>query len=312
MYRIGVDLGGINIKFGLVDDACRVVVADSAPTPPDRTLEAVSNTIVASIHHLLDKAKIPMRELRGMGIGSPGAIDSVTGHVVFSNNFDWNDADICGQLQQQLHCPVYIANDAECAVMGEATAGNGVGCKNLVLLTLGTGVGSGILVDGKLLRGNGYGGIAGHMVIAEKGRQCSCGRKGCLERYASATALICEAEAILEKHPESLIGQHLVNQRVTGKTVFDAAQAGDPFAQEVLNQYITFLACGIGNLVNIFRPDKVLLSGGICNQEEALLQPLRSAVAQECFACTRIRIPPIEVATLKNNAGLLGAACLVE
>ena len=218
--------------------------------------------------------------------------------MLYSNNFDWHDLPIQSLLSRQLHMPVAVTNDANCAVLGEQVAGSAVGFANVVLLTLGTGCG----------------GVAGHSVLVQNGRRCTCGRRGCLEAYASATALIRDTREQLWQHPQSRLADLCAGNpdQIDGRTAFEAAEQGDPWAGQVIQDYIEALANGIANLVNLFRPEKVLLSGEICNKGESLLVPLNRKVREYCFAGDYLEPPVVETAKLKNREGIIGAASLIK
>ena len=220
MYRVGVDLGGTNIKIGIVDSRYRLIDQGLCRTNVKLGAESVIQEIVRQVYGILSKNEISGSEVAGVGIGCPGLVRIETGTVLYSNNFDWQDLPLKARLQEMMPWPVEIRNDAQCAVLGEMKAGSAVGYKNVVLVTLGTGVGSGIVVDGKILEGESGGGIAGHNVIKKNGRECTCGRRGCLEAYASATALISETKRQLKQHPESLIAELCAGDpdNIDGKT----------------------------------------------------------------------------------------------
>lgn len=314
MYRIGIDLGGTYIKTGITDEEYNIIAQSSVKTDVMSGAENIINKISEQIRLLTKENSIDKSQIAGIGISCPGIIDSKSGVVLYSNNFNWNNYHLKEKLQNLLGVKVKVKNDALCAVIGEMKAGNAKGLKNVVLLTLGTGVGSGIAVDGRVFEGGGDGGIAGHNVIVKNGRQCTCGRKGCLEAYASATALISETKKCLKEHPNSKIkdlcggDEELIN----GKTAFDAAKLGDKDAEKVVFDYIDSLANGIANLINLFRPEAVLLSGGICNEGDNLLKPLNEKVKGNCFAGDILNIPKVEIAGLKNTAGIIGASALIE
>lgn len=314
MYRVGVDLGGTNIKIGIVDSRYRLIDQGLCRTNVKLGAESVIQEIVRQVYGILSKNEISGSEVAGVGIGCPGLVRIETGTVLYSNNFDWQDLPLKARLQEMMPWPVEIRNDAQCAVLGEMKAGSAVGYKNVVLVTLGTGVGSGIVVDGKILEGESGGGIAGHNVIKKNGRECTCGRRGCLEAYASATALISETKRQLKQHPESLIAELCAGDpdNIDGKTPFLAAGQGDPLGKKIIEEYIEALGNGLANLINLFRPGKVLISGGICNEEDALLIPLNRKVRENCFAPDWLPIPLVEIARLKNTAGIIGAASLIE
>lgn len=313
MYRLGIDLGGTNIKAGIVNEKHELLYQCSEPTDVGRTAEYTADRIACLIRKLMEESKITREEISFLGIGSPGAIDIKRGIVLFSNNFGWDNVPLTEMLHSRLSFPVLMANDAQCALIGELAAGAAAGHKNVVLITLGTGVGGSILTDGKLLNYEKGGGILGHTVIHKNGRKCSCGRRGCLEAYGSASALIQTAEKCISENPHSLLAEYAEKQGgVTGKTVFDAAKEQDITAQNIIKEYISDLGEGIANIINIFRPDKILIGGGISNQKEDLISPLTDYVYEQCFAKDKLYLPKIECAALGNTAGIIGAAALEQ
>ena len=315
MFRIGMDLGGTFIKAGLVSDDFRLITERTVPTGVERTAGEVADTMIQIAEEVIRQSGIPREEVRGIGVGSPGAIDPRSGTVLFSNNFGWENVPLRGLLRARTELPVRLANDAQCAVMGEWKAGAGKNCGNLILLTLGTGVGSGLILDGKLFTGGGRsGGIIGHMVIEKNGRPCNCGRRGCLEAYASASALSRELERAARERPESSLGKKVraPGTAISARLVFDQAWQGDPDAAQIVGEFISSLGEGIANLVNLFRPDKVLIGGGICDQGDSLFIPLNRFVRERCYAREKVYIPPVERAALGNRAGIIGAASLLD
>ena len=314
-YRVGVDLGGTYVKIGLVDETYRILTHSMIPTHTERTPEEILTAIATEVLRLLAQENIPHTEVEGVGIGSPGVIESKTGTVIYSNNFSWENVPVHSMLEKILSLPVRIANDAQCAALGEAVAGTGKGCKNLILITLGTGVGSGIVLNGRIFDGaNPGGGVAGHMVIHRGGELCSCGKRGCLEAYASATALIRDMKRVVQKQQESPLGKKWFHRQeeIEAKTAFDEAAEGDGLAQELIAHYEEALADGIANLIDIFRPDKVLLGGGVSNQGTALTDTINELLKTRCFGGDLLDIPPVAPAFLGNKAGMIGAAALCE
>lgn len=312
-YRIGIDLGGTNIKLGIVDEENRIIARGSIPTRAERPYQEVIKSMADLVLETLAAKEISLEQCETLGIGSPGTVYSKGGIVVYSNNFNWKDVPLRDEMQRYLKLPVYINNDANCAALGEAVAGAGKGRKNVVLLTLGTGVGSGIILDGKIFEGGHPGGAEfGHNVIRMDGELCTCGRKGCLEAYASATALIRDTKRAAKNNPDSLIHSICPEglDSVNGTTAFLAAEKGDPAAKEVVENYINYLAEGIANIVNLFRPDLVLLSGGVCNQGDVLTVPINQKLKEVCFGGEGAFIAPVVKATLSNDAGIIGAANL--
>ena len=309
-YYIGIDLGGTFIKGGIVDDEGNIITRDKVPTESEKGASGVVANIVGLCRMLLDKVNMTTDDVVGIGMGVPGMIDSEHGLVVYSNNLAWEDFSISREVEASLGLPVKIANDANVAALGEARFGCGKDYKTSVMLTLGTGVGGGIVIDGKLYEGNRSAGAElGHAVIIAGGEQCTCGRRGCLEAYASATALIRDTKRAMEAHPESKMWEIGSIDAVTGKTPFDYRHT-DAVAREVVDTYIERLGAGIANLANELRPEIMILGGGVCSEGAALTDPLQAILDREIFAGTRGPAVKIVTATLENDAGLLGAAAL--
>lgn len=297
--RIGIDIGGTDTKIGLVDVHNKPLDSVCIPTKAERPADEVIRTVAETALSILDKNGIAMEQCVGVGIGVPGTVDRKKGIVRYSNNIRWEDVPLVKEMSTYLPIPVEIANDADCAALGETIAGAGKECSDVVMITLGTGVGGGVVLDGEIYEGRGIGGSElGHMVIVENGEPCTCGRRGCLEAYASATALKREAKRASKKE-------------LIPSEIFALAKQGDPAMKEVVEIYIRRLGLGIVNIVNIFRPQLVLLGGGISGQGESLLVPLRRILREECFGGERGDVPEIEEAVLGNNAGIIGAAGLL-
>ena len=297
--RIGIDIGGTDTKIGLVDVHNKLLDSVCIPTKAERPADEVIRTVAETALSILDKNGIAMEQCVGVGIGVPGTVDRKKGIVRYSNNIRWEDVPLVKEMSTYLPIPVEIANDADCAALGETIAGAGKECSDVVMITLGTGVGGGVVLDGEIYEGRGIGGSElGHMVIVENGEPCTCGRRGCLEAYASATALKREAKRASKKE-------------LIPSEIFALAKQGDPAMKEVVETYIRRLGLGIVNIVNIFRPQLVLLGGGISGQGESLLVPLRRILSEECFGGERGDVPEIEEAVLGNNAGIIGAAGLL-
>lgn len=309
-YYIGIDLGGTFIKGGIVDDCGGIVVRNKIPTESHKGDRGVTENIVKLCRMLLEDANLTTDDVVGVGMGVPGMIDSERGVVVYSNNLDWEDFSIAKEVEKALGLPVKIANDANVAALGETKFGCGKDYKNSVMLTLGTGVGGGIVIDGKLFEGNRSAGAElGHSVIVAGGERCTCGRRGCLEAYASATALIRDTRRAMEADKSSKMWECGSLDAVTGKTPFDYYETDDA-AKAVVDNYIEKLGVGITNLANELRPEIIILGGGVCSQGEKLTKPLQDYLDSEIFAGTRGPIVKIMIAQLENDAGLLGAAAL--
>lgn len=310
-YYVGIDLGGTFIKGGIVDDLGNIVIEDKTPTESELGADKVAENIADLAKSLMARLGLQADDMVGLGMGVPGMIDSKAGNVIYSNNLKWKDFRIGEKVKALTGLTVKIANDANVAALGEARFGAAKGQDDVVLFTLGTGVGGGIVADGSLLEGNKSAGAElGHMVIVAGGEQCTCGRKGCLEAYASATALIRDTKREMEAHKDSKMWEIGSLDKVTGKTSFDYKDV-DPYAKEVVDNYIAHLACGITNAANIFRPQAVLLGGGVCAQGDNLIKPLQKLVDEEIFAGDLGPQVPVKIAELGNSAGILGAAALL-
>jgi len=309
-YYAGIDLGGTFIKCGIVDGEGKLLIKDKIPTGSERPYNEIAADMANLALTLAKKAEV---SLEAVGIGSPGTVDSAKGVIVYSNNIKWENVPLAKAVGEVVKLPVYITNDANAAALGESFAGAGKNLKNLVFVTLGTGVGGGIIIDGKLYEG-GYsaGAEIGHTLIKMNGEKCTCGRRGCLEAYASATALIKQSKAAMEKCPDSVMWRICggVSENVDGKTAFDGMRAGDKAATKVVKTYVRYLAEGITNLCNIFRPDAVILGGGICAEGDTLLKPVKRSVNRNIFGGVRYAPVKIFTAKLGNDAGVLGAARL--
>ncbi len=306
-FGIGIDLGGTFIKGGVVDGEGKILLSDKIPTECDRGAEHVAERIASLTTDLIARAGVKKEEVRGVGIGSPGMIDSARGVVVYSNNLRWKDFAIGETVEKRIGLPVRVENDANVAAYGEACFGAGKGFRDLVMITLGTGVGGGIILDGKIFEGNGSAGAEiGHSVIVAGGEECTCGRRGCLECYASATGLIRETRRAIAAHPESAMAKE---KEIDGRTAF-LYRDSDPAAKEVTDRYIALLACGITNFANIFRPEIVLIGGGISGEGKRLTDELQKLVDREIYGGDKGPRVEVRCAALGNSAGLLGAAAL--
>ena len=296
-YYAGIDLGGTFVKGGIVDEEGNILVKDKIPTGKERPYAEIAADMAQLVLDLAKKAGISPADVKAAGVGSPGTIDSKNGIIVYSNNIRWEKVPLGAELKKHLGIPVFATNDANAAALGESFAGAAKSYPSSVFITLGTGVGGGIILDNVLFEGNRSAGAEiGHMVIRMGGEKCTCGRKGCFEAYASATALIRQTRNAMAK------------DKTSGKTAFDGMRAGDKTAEKVVKNYITYLAEGIANLANIFRPDAVVLGGGVCAEGDTLLVPLRRKVNRLLYGGTKYAPVLVTVAKLGNDAGLVGAA----
>ncbi len=311
MYKVGVDLGGTNIVAGVINDKYEIIGRAKAKTNAPRSAEEIFADIVTCVKGAAKQAGIGLDEIESVGIGTPGSVDREKGSIEFANNLDFHNVPAVAIFKSMLDVDVYLENDANCAALGEAMAGAGIGKKYFIAITLGTGVGSGIVDDGRLLIGcNGTGGELGHMVINFDGEECNCGRRGCWERYASATALVNQTKASMLKNKDSKMWELCDGNidNVGGRTAFDAMRAGDKAGKEVVEQYIKYVAIGTINVINIFQPEMICFGGGISNEGENLLAPVRKYVDE--FHYSRYSDTQTEIckAKLGNDAGIIGAA----
>lgn len=313
MYYIGIDVGGMSIKAGVADINGNVLHKTTIVTRGNYDAEyKISNDIHKLIVKLLDEANIPEEKIAAVGIGQAGSIDSERGIINFWNNIPMKNVHVVEELKKWHKMPVFIDNDANVAALGECVFGAAKGLRNVMLVTLGTGVGSGIIIDGKIYRGEyGAGAEAGHMRIVMNGEPCTCGGRGCWEAYASVSALIRQTKAAMEKHPESMMCSIAAEMgEVNGITSFKAARAGDKAALEVVARYIEYVGTGLVSLQNIFRPQIFLIGGGISKEGEFLTDPLEKFVQNGMFDKETGDPVKIRPAALHNDAGILGAAAL--
>ena len=312
MYNIGIDLGGTNIVASVVNEDYRILGTGKTPTSTPRSADEIFDDIAAMCREAMDKAGVTINDISSIGMGTPGTVNG-EGVIEFANNLGFNNVPARDMHKERLvDLPVFIANDANCAALGEAYAGCGNGSKNFVAVTLGTGVGSGIIVDGKIVTGvNFAGGECGHMVIMVDGEACTCGRRGCWEAYASATALIRQTKEAMEKYPDSVMHELAKAEgKVSGRTAFDAMRKGDIAGIEVVDNYIKYVACGLIDIVNALQPEIICVGGGICNEGDTLMTPLKRFVQAERYSIHSKIQTKIMKAELGNDAGVIGAALL--
>ena len=312
MYRIGIDLGGTNIVAGLVDRQYRIVDKVSVKTNVPRSVESIVGDMARMAVQLVEQNRLTWEQIASVGVGVPCTANPENGHMEDANNLGFDDVPFLTLLAAQLSVPVYFDNDANVAAWGEYITG-GYPEDSFVMATIGTGIGGGIIIGGKLWAGiNGAAAEFGHMTIDHRGIPCNCGRCGCFEAMASANALIAQAVDAMSGHPESLLWTLCGGDaaKVEAKTVFDGAAAGDPVSREVLDTYLTYLAEGMTNIINIFQPAVLCIGGGVSRAGDALLIPLREKVAARIYSKNSKRNTRIELAKLDNDAGVLGAALL--
>ena len=310
-YYIGVDLGGTNIAAGIVDKNGEIICKKSVRTNLPKPEAELENDIFLLCKSLCEENDYDInKDIICVGIGTPGSVDGKRG-IVWSNvNFGYENWKIKENLEKLFGLSVYVENDANAAIIAEVMAGNAKGCNNALIVTLGTGVGGGAFLNGEIYAGSNYAGLeVGHIVIEKDGRLCNCGRKGCFERYAAASALTRDTQAAMKEHPESALWKICPDiEKVNAKTAFDGQKQGDKVATDVVNTYIEYLACGLVNLINIFQPEVVCLGGGVSNERQYLLDLLQPHIDREDFARNARERTKIVIAKFRNDAGIIGAA----
>lgn len=315
-YYIGVDVGGTNIACGVVDENGKILArakvktrgGGASPAPYHAVLESIK----IAVREACENAGISTDKAASIGIGCPGLCNCDSGVVECSGNLGFVNVPLKADIEEEFGLPVYLENDANAAAFGEFTAGAAKGAKSAVVITLGTGVGSGIIIDGKIYRGANFaGGEIGHTVIVVDGEPCNCGRRGCFEAYSSATGLVRMTTEAMEQNPSSLIPQIIEEDgKISGRTAFKAMRRGDAVGKAVTERYIKYLSCGVANVINTFQPDILCIGGGVCNEGEALINPLKAAVAEQIFSKNSAKNTEIVICSLGNEAGIIGAAML--
>lgn len=315
MYTIGIDLGGTNIAAAIVNEKGEMIIKASVPTSVESGYEVIVKDMADLCLSLLKQVNIDISDIHSVGIGSPGNVNSETGVIIYSCNLNFEDVYIIDEFHKHIDIPVHIGNDANVAAFGEYEVGIGKAYKDFIAITLGTGVGSGVILNGKIIGGTWNGGAEiGHTVIQVDGVPCPCGRKGCWEQYSSATGLIRQAKDAARENLTSLLNKLMKDNEgiMTAKIPFDAAQSGDEVAQKVIDKYIDYLAIGLGNVVNIFQPESIAIGGGVSAQKDNLILPLRERMIKEVYGGKESFLTKIEVAQLGNDAGIIGAAMLYK
>ena len=309
MYYIGIDLGGTNIAVGLVNEEGRIIAKTETPTLASRPYQELIKDMAACAKKVMEEAKITEDELRSIGVGIPGVADK-DGMVIFCTNLGWRNVPLRAELQQYINKPVYMDNDATVAGWAEYQAGVSRGTDSSVFMTLGTGLGGGIVMNGKIWAGaHGAGSELGHLVIEVDGVPCTCGKRGCAERYCSATAIIRMAREACADAPNCLIMRAVEGDmdKINAKVVFDAAKEGDSVAMQVFNRFVKYLTIAINNVISFIDPDMIILGGGVSRAGDFLLDAVKAALPEYLFYPT-LKQPELRIASLGNDAGIIGAA----
>ena len=309
-YYVGIDLGGTDIKVGVIDESFNIISKYVTPTLSTRSVEEIVADMAAAARTAVENAGISEEDIKHIGVGVPGTVNSKTNVIVLTPNLGWRNIDFIPIFRRYWDLPVFLGNDADAAALAEVYAGAARGYDNAVVLTLGTGVGGGLIFDKKVFTGNGFGTEPGHIIIVTDGEPCGCGARGCLESYASVTALIREAKRIMAEYPDSLLHELCGGDDscVNGRIIFNAAKQDDPAAKTIVADYVKYLGAGIASLCNTLRPQVVILGGGVCDAGEPLFDPLDKIVGSLIFVTDEAEIPSILKAELGNDAGIIGAA----
>lgn len=316
MYYIGVDLGGTNIATGVLDCDGNIIAKTSAKTLGHRPPEEITASIADTIKTAIAAADISEDEVAGIGIGVPGSFDVSNGNIILTNNMNLSHFPLTTELQKHINKPVYLGNDANCAVLGEMIAGGAKGYKDVIMVTIGTGVGGGFVSNGKLYGGvNGAAMEVGHICMNPEGPECNCGRRGCWEIYASATALVKYTKEYMEEYKDSLM--HKISEenggKVNGITAFKAAKMGDEAGNKVVDKFVYFFSLGVADLINIFQPGVVLIGGGVSKEGDYLIDKIKKEVRKQTYASGFLPVETeITVATLANDAGIIGAGMMAD
>lgn len=311
-YYIGIDLGGTNIKAGVVDEQFNIVSKATCKTNLPRPAEEICADMAKVAVEAVEKAGLTLDDIQSVGIGTPGTANSATGVIEYSNNLGFLNFQVVELMKTFIPKPCYVENDANAAAYGEYVAGAAKGANDAVCITLGTGVGGGIIIDGKIYSGFNFAGAEiGHTVIDPNGPECTCGRKGCFEVFSSATGLVRMTKEAMDADKDSLLWKASEEEgKVSARTAFNAMRMGDATAKSVVDKYIRYLACGITNVINVFQPDILCIGGGVCNEGDPLLLPLVEQVEKEVYTKNSEKNTKIVIAKLGNDAGIIGAAFL--
>ena len=313
MYYLGVDLGGTNIASAVVTEKGELLGRSSIPTGLPDSPEHIAERIAESCRQAVSATGCSLEDIESIGIGTPGITNIEEGVVEYSCNLDFNDTPLSALVEDLMHRPVLLENDANAAALGEYIAGSGKDADSLVAITLGTGVGGGVVINNRLLTGfNFAGGEIGHFVIVEDGEPCNCGRKGCFEAYCSASALAADTIRAMFLHPESVLWKLTEGDftRVNGKTAFDGMRAGDAVSTEIVNEFISNLGVGLSSLVMLLQPEVIAIGGGISREGETLLAPLREIVETRSYYESATPRTRLTAAKFLGEAGIVGAAAL--
>ncbi len=312
-YYVGVDLGGTNIKAGVVDQDGNMIRKESVKTRADRDQLEIARDMGLLAQKVMVDAGLSSSDIKAIGIGSPGTPDNDSGVLIYANNLPFHQLPLRKSIREVIDLPVYIDNDANVAALAESVAGGAKGTHHSVTITIGTGLGGGVVINQRIYNGfNNAGCELGHVVIQSGGVPCTCGRKGCFEVYAAATGLIRETHLAAAENPDSVLNRLIAENggKADGRTAFIGMREGDAAATAVVDFYIEMLAEGLANIINAFMPEIILIGGGVCNEGDALLLPVREKAISRAYLGEGVLVPRIELAQMGNDAGIIGAAMM--
>lgn len=312
-YYVGIDLGGTNIAAGVADESYHIIGRAKNKTPAFHPAQEIADKMAETALLAIEDASVSLEDVEWIGVGTPGTVNPETGVVGLAANLGFHNAPLGSLISKKLSKPVFVENDANAAVYGEVMNGAAKGLDSVIMITLGTGVGGGIIINGKIYSGYNYKGAElGHLGMIYQGVPCTCGRRGCIESYCSVSALIRMTRESMQLHATSKMWEIAENSldKVNGRVSFDAMRAGDPYATEVVEQYERYIAYAISGLINLFQPQAFVIGGGISKEGETLLDPIRKWTYEQCFNHEEDNCTKIIGAKLGNDAGILGAALL--
>ena len=312
--RIGIDVGGTNVKIALVDDSGKIIYSNSVPTRAEMGYEYTVNNIKQAIYDLMKETKLTAKDIEGIGFGFPGQVDYKSGIVRLAPNIPgWVEVPIAKMIEDEFHIPTRVDNDVRCAALGELKYGAGKGCENLICITVGTGIGSGLIVNGKLVRGaSNAAGEIGHIKLQiHDGPICGCGDTGCMEAFASGPAIVAMAEEYILGGKSTKYREMANGGDITPFIVAEAAKAGDPVAKRIFARIGEYIGIGMASVVNLLNPEKIIIGGGVADAGDILLEPLKETLKKRAMkiAGETVKVVP---AQLGNTAGVIGASLLIE
>ena len=312
--RIGIDVGGTNVKLALVDDKGNITYSNSVPTRAEMGYEYTVNNIKQAIRDLLVETKLSTKDIEGIGFGFPGQVDYKSGVVRLAPNIPgWVDVPIAKLIEDEFKIPTRVDNDVRCAALGELNYGAGKGCENLICITVGTGIGSGLIINGKLVRGaSNAAGEIGHIKLQmHDGPICGCGDTGCMEAFASGPSIVAMAENYIRGGKSTKFREMANGAQITPYIVCEAAKAGDPVAKTIFTIMGEYIGIGLASVVNLLNPEKIIVGGGVADAGDLLLNPMKQTLKDRAMkiAGDAVEIVP---AQLGNTAGVIGASLLIE